>query len=44
VAERVEPARTLFTHISHELPQSAERDLPPNVGIAYDGLKIEFPA
>ena len=24
VAERVQPARTLFTHICHELPQSAE--------------------
>jgi phosphoribosyl 1,2-cyclic phosphate phosphodiesterase len=43
VAERVRPARTLFTHICHELPQSAERKLPENVGIAYDGLKIEFP-
>jgi len=44
VAQRVQPARTLFTHICHELPQSAERDLPPNVGIAYDGLKIDFAA
>ena len=29
VAARVRPARTLFTHICHELPQSAESDLPP---------------
>ena len=29
VAERVRPARTLFTHICHELPQSAESELPP---------------
>ncbi len=42
VAERVQPARTLFTHICHELPQSAESDLPANVGLAYDGLKIEL--
>jgi phosphoribosyl 1,2-cyclic phosphate phosphodiesterase len=44
VAERVRPTRTLFTHICHELPQSAESRLPPNVGIAYDGLKIDFEA
>ncbi|MGI8890221.1 MAG: MBL fold metallo-hydrolase [Chthoniobacterales bacterium] len=44
VAERVQPARTLFTHICHELPQSAESELPPGVGLAYDGLKIELPA
>src|SRR5262245_41433466 len=43
VAQRVQPARTLFTHICHELPQSAEKTLPPNVGIAYDGLKIQLP-
>ena len=42
VAQRVRPARTLFTHICHELPQSAESGLPPNVGLAYDGLKIDF--
>ncbi|MEP6974009.1 MAG: MBL fold metallo-hydrolase [Spartobacteria bacterium] len=43
VASRVQPARTLFTHICHELPQSAESELPPRTGLAYDGLKIEFP-
>lgn len=43
VAGRVRPGRTLFTHICHELPQSAERDLPPQTGLAYDGLKIDFP-
>lgn len=42
VAERVRPARTLFTHICHELPQSAESELPPHTGIAYDGLKIDL--
>ena len=40
VAGRVQPGRTLFTHICHELAQSAEADLPPNVGLAYDGLKL----
>ena len=43
VAERVQPARTLFTHICHELPQSAESELPPHAGLAYDGLKVDFP-
>jgi phosphoribosyl 1,2-cyclic phosphate phosphodiesterase len=43
VVQRVQPARTLFTHICHELPQSAESALPPNVGLAYDGLRIDFP-
>jgi len=44
VAERVQPARTLFTHICHELPQSAESELPPDTGLAYDGLKVDFPS
>lgn len=42
VAERVQPSRTLFTHICHELPQSAESSLPPRTGLAYDGLKIDL--
>ena len=42
VAAKVKPSQTLFTHICHELPQSAEADLPPGVGIAYDGLKLRF--
>ncbi len=41
-AGRVQPGRTLFTHICHELPQSAESGLPAGVGLAYDGLKIEL--
>jgi phosphoribosyl 1,2-cyclic phosphate phosphodiesterase len=43
VSERVQPARTLFTHICHELPQRAESELPCHVGLAYDGLKVDFP-
>ena len=42
VASRVEPSQTLFTHICHELPQSSEAELPPGVGIAYDGLKLKL--
>ena len=41
-AARVQPGRTFFTHISHELPQTAEADLPPNTYIAYDGLKLQL--
>jgi phosphoribosyl 1,2-cyclic phosphate phosphodiesterase len=44
VAQRVQPERTLFTHICHELPQAAEAELPPHTGIAYDGLKVDFTA
>jgi phosphoribosyl 1,2-cyclic phosphate phosphodiesterase len=42
VAGRVHPAMTYFTHISHELPQAAEAQLPPRTRIAYDGLKLEL--
>ncbi|MCA1658698.1 MAG: MBL fold metallo-hydrolase [Verrucomicrobiaceae bacterium] len=42
VSRKVRPARTLFTHISHDLAQSAEAELPSDVGIAYDGLKLHF--
>src|SRR3954454_3567724 len=42
VASRVQPERTYFTHIAHELPQSAEAGLPPNTFIAFDGLKLEL--
>lgn len=41
-AARIQPARTFFTHMCHELPQSAEADLPPQTYIAYDGLKLEL--
>jgi phosphoribosyl 1,2-cyclic phosphate phosphodiesterase len=42
VSAKVRPARTLFTHICHELAQSSEAELPPGVGLAYDGLKLHF--
>jgi hypothetical protein len=42
VAERVRPQQTWLTHICHQLPQSAETSLPPNTGIAYDGLKLRL--
>jgi phosphoribosyl 1,2-cyclic phosphate phosphodiesterase len=40
VASKVRPARTFFTHICHELPQSSENEFPSNVRMAYDGLKL----
>ena len=42
VSAKVKSGRTLFTHISHELSQTSEADLPEGVGLAYDGLKLKF--
>lgn len=42
VAAQVHPNETYFTHICHELPQSAEEDLPAHAHIAYDGLTLEL--
>jgi phosphoribosyl 1,2-cyclic phosphate phosphodiesterase len=42
VAAKVQPGQTLFTHICHELSQASEAELPPGVGIAYDGLKLSL--
>ena len=42
VVAKVHPKRTLFTHISHDLSQASEAELPSGVGIAYDGLKLCF--
>jgi phosphoribosyl 1,2-cyclic phosphate phosphodiesterase len=42
VAARVRPNKTYFTHIAHELRQSAESHLPSGAHIAYDGLQLQF--
>jgi phosphoribosyl 1,2-cyclic phosphate phosphodiesterase len=42
VASRIRPEETYFTHICHDLPQSAESRLPAGVHIAYDGLKLRL--
>ena len=43
VVAQVEPGRTLFTHLCHELAhEETERTLPEGVNIAYDGLKLVF--
>jgi phosphoribosyl 1,2-cyclic phosphate phosphodiesterase len=41
--ERLHPRRTFFTHIAHELEhEEMNRELPPHVRMAYDGLRIPF--
>ena len=42
VASRVRPEKTYFTHVAHELPQSAESRLPAGAHIAYDRLRLSF--
>jgi phosphoribosyl 1,2-cyclic phosphate phosphodiesterase len=43
VIDRLKPHRTLFTHLSHDLDHGpTEAMLPANVGLAYDGLGVEF--
>ena len=43
VVERLRPGRTVFTHLSHSFDHGpAESTLPPRVGLAYDGLTLEF--
>ncbi len=40
-AERFAPRRTLFTHISHDLPHDAtSAELPQGMELAYDGLSV----
>ena len=39
--EQLKPRRAFFTHISHDLShERTERQLPPHVRLAYDGLEI----
>jgi phosphoribosyl 1,2-cyclic phosphate phosphodiesterase len=43
IVERLQPKRTFFTHISHDLPhEKTNASLPPHVRLAHDGLKLEF--
>ncbi|MGB9772234.1 MAG: MBL fold metallo-hydrolase [Candidatus Kapaibacteriota bacterium] len=39
VAKTINPARTYFIHIAHQIKHS-ECNLPPNMELAYDGLEI----
>jgi phosphoribosyl 1,2-cyclic phosphate phosphodiesterase len=43
VVGRLQPERTWFTHIAHDLPHAATcARLPPGVELAYDGLIVEI--
>ncbi len=43
IAAELQAKRTFFTHICHDLPHEATNAaLPPNVRLAYDGMKLEF--
>lgn len=44
MAEMIQPEQAYFTHISHKLGshQEIEAQLPPQVRLAFDGLKIEI--
>ena len=44
LVKRLQPKRTYFTHISHQMGFHAqiEKELPDNVYLAYDGLSLTF--
>ena len=43
LVDELRPQRAFFTHISHDLPhEETNRELPPHVRLAHDGLKLEF--
>lgn len=44
IVEKVQPKKTYFTHISYKLGFHAEveKELPPNVFLAYDGLQLNI--
>jgi phosphoribosyl 1,2-cyclic phosphate phosphodiesterase len=44
VAQKVNADMTYFTHISHKmgLHSEVEKELPPNIRLAYDGLKVRI--
>ncbi len=44
VALALKPEKTYFTHISHKMGLHAEveKELPPNIHLAYDGLSFEL--
>jgi len=43
IVEELKPKRAFFTHMGHDLDHAAtDAMLPPNVRLAYDGLKLDF--
>lgn len=43
IVRELQPEQAFFTHMSHKmgLHAAVEKELPPNVHLAYDGLKVE---
>ena len=42
VVSRLKPKQTFFTHIAHDIEhEETNKDLPPGIKLAYDGLTIE---
>jgi phosphoribosyl 1,2-cyclic phosphate phosphodiesterase len=42
VAERLQPRRTFFTHVCHDLAhETTNRSLPAGVALAHDGLRLD---
>jgi phosphoribosyl 1,2-cyclic phosphate phosphodiesterase len=42
VAQELKPRQTYFTHMTHDLDHDdANRDLPPNIQLGYDGLTFD---
>ncbi|MEX0967199.1 MAG: MBL fold metallo-hydrolase [Bacteroidia bacterium] len=44
LSREINPEQTYFTHISHQmgLHRTVEKELPPNMHLAYDGLQLEL--
>jgi phosphoribosyl 1,2-cyclic phosphate phosphodiesterase len=43
IVEELQPQRAFFTHLCHDLPhEETNAALPPEVRLAYDGMKLEF--
>lgn len=43
ISRRLQPKRTIFTHISHELGYAATNaTLPPGMELGFDGMRIEL--
>lgn len=43
VVKRLQPGRTFFTHLAHDLDhETVEASFPAEVALAYDGLSVEF--
>jgi phosphoribosyl 1,2-cyclic phosphate phosphodiesterase len=43
IVDELQPQRAFFTHLCHDLPhEETNAALPPEVRLAYDGMKLEF--